>query len=67
MMSQNNLSQNGNGDVQYRRAKFWQIILVSMNALIGMSFYSLIGMANYSASIGYGIATVAVGGIYPCF
>lgn len=63
MMSQNNLSQNGNGDVQYRRAKFWQIILVSMNALIGMSFYSLIGMANYSASIGYGIATVAVGGI----
>ena len=63
MMSQNNLGQNGNGDVQYRRAKFWQIILVSMNALIGMSFYSLIGMANYSASIGYGIATVAVGGI----
>ena len=48
-------------EVSYRRAKFWQIILYSMNALIGMSMYSLIGMASYSASIGYGIATVLVG------
>jgi Na+/melibiose symporter-like transporter len=29
----------------------------------GMGFYCLIGLANYSASIGFGIATVAVGGI----
>ena len=49
--------------VTYRRARMWQIILVSMNAFIGMSFYSLIGLASYSASIGFGIATVAVGGI----
>ena len=28
----------------------------------GMGFYCLIGLANYSASIGFGIATVAVGG-----
>ncbi len=49
--------------VTYRRARMWQIILVSMNAFIGMSFYSLMGLASYSASIGFGIATVAVGGI----
>ena len=29
----------------------------------GMGFYCLIGLENYSASIGFGIATVAVGGI----
>ena len=37
--------------------------MVSTSAFIGMGFYSLIGLANYTASIGYGIATVAVGGI----
>jgi GPH family glycoside/pentoside/hexuronide:cation symporter len=47
--------------VCYRRAKLWQIILYSLNALIGMSMYSLMGLASYSASIGYGIATVVVG------
>lgn len=47
--------------VQYRRAKTWQIILCSCNALLGLTVYSLIGMASYSASIGYGIATAAVG------
>lgn len=47
--------------VQYRRAKLWQIILISCNAFVGMAIYSLIGMANYSASIGYGVATAAVG------
>ena len=47
--------------VQYRRAKTWQIILCSCNALLGMTVYSLIGMASYSASIGYGIATASVG------
>ena len=31
--------------------------------LLEWGFYSLIGLANYTASIGYGIATVAVGGI----
>lgn len=47
--------------VQYRRAKLWQIILYACNALVGMSVYSLIGLASYSASIGYGITTAVVG------
>ena len=47
--------------VQYRRAKTWQIILCACNALLGMTVYSLIGMASYSASIGYGVATATVG------
>lgn len=47
--------------VEYRRAKLWQIILQACNALVGMSVYSLIGMASYSASIGYGITTATVG------
>lgn len=38
--------------VQYRRAKLWQIICYACNAFVGMSVYSLIGMASYSASIG---------------
>lgn len=62
-MSQNNSGKVEAGGVQYRRAKMWQIIMVSCSAFIGMSFYSLIGLASYTASIGYGIATVAVGGI----
>lgn len=63
-MSQNNLTRGGgDGNVQYRRAKLWQIIMVTSSAFIGMTFYSLIGLASYTASIGYGIATVAVGGI----
>lgn len=55
------LSASETDGVQYRKAKLWQIILVSCNALIGMSVYSLIGYASYAASIGYGIATVVVG------
>ena len=51
--------------VQYRRAKLWQIICYACNGLVGMSVYSLIGMASYSASIGYGITTAAVGIILP--
>lgn len=47
--------------VQYRRAKLWQIILYACNGLVGMSVYSLIGLASYSASIGYGITTLVVG------
>lgn len=47
--------------VAYRRAKLWEIILVSCNGMIGMSVYSLIGMASYSASIGYGISTAIIG------
>ena len=52
--------------VQYRRAKLWQIICCGCNGLVGMSVYSLIGMASYSASIGYGITTAAVGIILTC-
>lgn len=47
----------------YRRAKLWQIILIAFNAFNGMAVYFLIGLASYSASIGYGIATLAVGGL----
>ena len=47
--------------VLYRRAKTWQIICYACNAFVGMSVYSLIGMASYSASIGYGITTATVG------
>ncbi len=47
--------------VQYRRAKLWQIMCYACNALVGMSVYSLIGLASYSASIGFGISTAIVG------
>ena len=49
--------------VHYRKARLWQIILVAFNAFNGMAVYFLIGLASYSASIGYGIATVIVGGL----
>lgn len=52
--------------VEYRRAKLWQIICYACNALIGMSVYSLIGMASYAASLGFGIATAVVGVILTC-
>ena len=61
MSGKQKLTQSEIDGVQYRRAKLWQIILQSCNALVGMSVYTLIGMASYSASIGYGIATAAVG------
>lgn len=54
-------SQSEIDGIQYRRAKLWQIILYSCNALVGMSVYTLIGLASYSASIGYGITTAVVG------
>ncbi|MDD4849118.1 MAG: MFS transporter [Gemmiger sp.] len=47
--------------VQYRRAKLWQIMCYACNSLVGMSVYSLIGMASYAASIGFGITTAVVG------
>ena len=47
--------------VQYRRAKLWQIILYACNAFVGMTVYSLIGMASYAASIGFGIGTADIG------
>ncbi len=59
-------SQSEIDGVQYRRAKTWQIILVACNALVGMSVYNLIGMASYSASVGYGITTAVVGVILTC-
>lgn len=61
MFGKNKLSQSEIDGVQYRRAKTWQIILYACNALVGMSVYSLINMASYSASIGYGISTAVVG------
>lgn len=59
-------SQSEIDGVQYRRAKTWQIILVACNALVGMSVYNLIGMASYSASVGYGVTTAVVGIILTC-
>jgi len=61
MLGKNRPSQSEIDGVQYRRAKQWQIILYACNALVGMSVYSLIGLASYSASIGYGITTLVVG------
>ena len=55
--------KNETTNVQYRRAHLWQIILVAFNAFNGMAMYFLIGLASYSASIGYGIATLVVGGL----
>ena len=63
MGNKEKLAQSQTDGVQYRRAKLWQIILVASSGMVGMGFYCLIGLANYSASIGFGIATVAVGGI----
>ncbi len=56
-------SQSEIDGVQYRRAKLWQIILISCNALNGMAVYTLIGQASYAASIGFGISTLVVGGL----
>lgn len=52
--------------VAYRRAKTWQIILYACNGLVGMSVYSLINLASYSASIGYGVSTIVIGYILTC-
>ena len=62
-METKKLTQSEIDGVQYRRAKLWQIILVAFNAFNGMAMYFLIGLASYSASIGYGIATLVVGGL----
>ena len=42
----------------YRRARTAQVILFAMKS---MGVYSLVGLASYSANIGYGIATLTVG------
>ena len=62
-MAKEKLSTNELDGVQYRRAKLWQIILVSCNALNGMAVYTLIGQASYAASIGFGISTLIVGSL----
>ena len=63
MSKKTKMTQSEIDGVQYRRAKLWQIILYACNAFIGMGIYSLIGMASYTASIGFGISTAAVGAI----
>lgn len=62
-MTDKNITENESGITVYRRAKLWQIILIAFNAFNGMAAYFLIGLASYSASIGYGIATLVVGGL----
>ena len=66
MGKEKKLTQSEIDGVQYRHAKLWQIILYSCNAMVGMSVYSLIGMASYSASVGYGISTAVIGIILTC-
>lgn len=61
MAKQKKLTASEIDGVQYRRAKLWQIMCYACNALVGMSVYSLIGLASYSASIGFGITTAVVG------
>lgn len=60
-MKKEKVTQSEIDGVKYRRAKTWQIICYACNGLVGMSVYTLINMASYSASIGYGIATATVG------
>lgn len=60
------ITQSQIDGVEYRRAKLWQIILYAFNALVGMSAYTIIGMASYAASIGFGIATATIGIILTC-
>ena len=62
-MAKTKTTQSEIDGVSYRRAKLWQIILFSCNALCGLTIYTLIGQASYAASIGFGISTLAVGGI----
>ncbi len=66
MSKEKKLTQSDIDGVQYRRAKLWQIIFVACNSFIGMSVYSLINMASYAASIGFGITTAVVGVILTC-
>lgn len=60
------ITQSQIDGVEYRKAKTWQVICYAMNALMGMSVYTLIGMASYAASLGFGIATTVVGVILTC-
>ena len=60
-MTSTNAAPSQGGEVHYRKAKLWQIILVACNALNGMAIYSLIGQASYAASIGFGVSTLVVG------
>ncbi len=55
------ISASETDGVHYRRAALWEIILSSCGAICGMSIYILIGLASYSASIGYGITTTIIG------
>lgn len=66
MGKQKKMNQSEIDGVQYRRAKLWQIILYSFNALAGMSAYTLINMASYTASIGFGITTAVIGVLLTC-
>jgi len=65
-MAREKITQSQIDGVEYRRAKLWQIILYAFNAFVGMSAYTIIGMASYAASIGFGIATAAIGVILTC-
>ena len=64
MAKHQDLTQSQIDGVQYRRAKLWQIILIAFNALNGMAVYILFNnYVGYAANLGFGIATLAVGGL----
>lgn len=66
MATQKKATQSEIDGVQYRSAKLWQIILYSCSSMSGMGVMVLTGMASYSASVGYGIATTVLGLILTC-
>lgn len=65
-MAKEKVTQRQIDGVDYRHAKLWQIILYAFNGFVGMSAYTIIGMASYAASIGFGIATATIGIILTC-
>lgn len=50
-------------NIQYRKAKTWQIALSQMNSANAMCFYILMTYVSYVGNTGYGIATALIGTI----
>ena len=49
--------------INYRKAKNWQIALSQMNSANAMCFYILMTYVSYVGNAGYGIATAIMGTI----
>ncbi|KAF1299076.1 hypothetical protein BAU15_00065 [Enterococcus sp. JM4C] len=48
-------------EVEYRRAKNWEIILSQFNNASAMVFYTLVGLMSYVGNEGYGIVMAVMG------